>query len=61
VLIAKMESNYSAQLELCLLNWGSTLAYSSTLAVLVLLPSVCTVVFTSSAIFAAMNKPEEAN
>ena len=59
VLIAKMEANYSAQLELCLLNWTSTMAYSTTLAVLVLVPSMCTVAFTSSAIFAAMNKPEE--
>lgn len=59
ILIAKMEANYSAQLELCLLNWSSTMAYSTTLAVLVLLPSVCTVAFTSSAIFSAMNKPDE--
>ncbi|KAL3093136.1 hypothetical protein niasHT_022586 [Heterodera trifolii] len=59
ILIAKMESKYSPQLELCLLNWTSTMAYSVTLAVLVLVPSLCTMAFTSAAIIAAVNKPDE--
>uniref|UniRef100_A0A183C4W1 ubiquitinyl hydrolase 1 n=1 Tax=Globodera pallida TaxID=36090 RepID=A0A183C4W1_GLOPA len=59
ILIAKMESKYSPELELCLLNWTSTMAYSVTLGVLVLVPSLCTVAFTSTAIITAMNKPDE--
>uniref|UniRef100_A0A914I8L4 Ubiquitin carboxyl-terminal hydrolase n=1 Tax=Globodera rostochiensis TaxID=31243 RepID=A0A914I8L4_GLORO len=59
ILIAKMESKYSPELELCLLNWTSTMAYSVTLGVLVLVPSLCTVAFTSAAIIAAINKPDE--
>lgn len=73
--------NYSPDLELCILNWQSTIAYSITLAVLVsfiwlfasnfpnsllislifkvLLPSVCTIAFTSAAVFSAIRRPEE--
>uniref|UniRef100_A0A914CYP5 G-protein coupled receptors family 1 profile domain-containing protein n=2 Tax=Acrobeloides nanus TaxID=290746 RepID=A0A914CYP5_9BILA len=59
ILIAKMEVNYYRDFELCILNWSSTMAYSVTLAVLVLLPSICTILFTSTSIITALQKTEE--
>lgn len=59
VIVAKMEANYYQEFEFCVLNWGSAAAYSITLLVLVLVPSLCTVFFTACAIFSAMQKPDE--
>uniref|UniRef100_A0A7E4UWV0 G_PROTEIN_RECEP_F1_2 domain-containing protein n=1 Tax=Panagrellus redivivus TaxID=6233 RepID=A0A7E4UWV0_PANRE len=59
VVITKMEVNYHAELELCVLNWSSTVAYSLTLAVLVIGPSLCTIIFTSASVFSALQRPEE--
>ncbi|MFH4975683.1 hypothetical protein AB6A40_002392 [Gnathostoma spinigerum] len=53
-----MQVSYHQPAELCLLDWSATSAYSITLAVLVLLPSSCTIIFTSFAILSAMRNPE---
>lgn len=58
-IVAKMEANYYHEFEFCVLNWSSAKAYSMTLATLVLLPSLCTIIFTTIAIFLALRKPEE--
>ncbi|KAI6191631.1 Dopamine/Ecdysteroid receptor [Aphelenchoides bicaudatus] len=57
--LTKMEANYYNEFELCVLNWSSATAYSITLAVLVIVPSLCTIIFTTVSIFLAMRKPEE--
>jgi hypothetical protein len=60
IIIAKMQVDYHHELELCVLNLSSTtLPYSITLAVLVLLPSALTVLFTSISIGCALRKPSE--
>ncbi|CAD5228396.1 unnamed protein product [Bursaphelenchus okinawaensis] len=59
VIVAKMEANYYQEFEFCVLNWSSAAAYSITLLVLVLVPSVGTMLFTACSIFSAMKKPEE--
>ncbi|KAI6205400.1 G-PROTEIN-RECEP-F1-2 domain-containing protein [Aphelenchoides besseyi] len=59
VIVAKMEANYYHEYEFCVLNWTSAAAYSVTLAVLVVVPSLCTIIFTTVAIFSAIRKPDE--
>ncbi|CAD5235419.1 unnamed protein product [Bursaphelenchus xylophilus] len=59
VIVAKMEANYYHEFEFCVLNWSSAAAYSITLLVLVLVPSVGTILFTACSIFSAMKRPEE--
>ncbi|KAI6244115.1 G-PROTEIN-RECEP-F1-2 domain-containing protein [Aphelenchoides fujianensis] len=59
VIVAKMEANYYQEYEFCVLNWSSAAAYSITLSVLVLVPSLCTIVFTTGAIISAIRKPAE--
>uniref|UniRef100_A0AC34FPR4 G-protein coupled receptors family 1 profile domain-containing protein n=1 Tax=Panagrolaimus sp. ES5 TaxID=591445 RepID=A0AC34FPR4_9BILA len=59
IIITKMEVIYHPEFELCVLNWSSAVAYSITLAVLVIGPSLCTIIFTASSVFRALQKPEE--
>ncbi|KAI6209503.1 hypothetical protein M3Y96_00228100 [Aphelenchoides besseyi] len=53
------QANYYHEYEFCVLNWTSAAAYSVTLAVLVVVPSLCTIIFTTVAIFSAIRKPNE--
>jgi hypothetical protein len=51
---------YSPDLELCMLNWASsTMAYSATIAFLVAVPTLCTIVFASVSIVLLLNRPDE--
>ncbi|EJW76472.1 hypothetical protein WUBG_12618 [Wuchereria bancrofti] len=49
-----MKVSYYHAAELCLLDWSATTAYSVTLALLILVPSTCSILFTYCSIFWAM-------
>ncbi|KAI1724153.1 7 transmembrane receptor (rhodopsin family) domain-containing protein [Ditylenchus destructor] len=59
IIVSQMEVNYYSEFELCVLDWKSALAYSITLSVLVLVPSVLTVCFTVFSVWSSQRKPEE--
>ncbi|VDK52548.1 unnamed protein product [Anisakis simplex] len=58
IVVARMQVSYYQAAELCLLDWSATAAYSLTLAVLIVFPSLSAILFTYCAIFSAMRNTE---
>ncbi|GMR29898.1 hypothetical protein PMAYCL1PPCAC_00093, partial [Pristionchus mayeri] len=59
IVFAQMQVEYEQDLELCILNWSATSAYSSTLLVLVFVPTLVTVFNTGYKVIRAMRNPHE--
>lgn len=52
----KKEANFDKETFICMLDWGTTYAYTATLAILVLGPSVISIVYNYSYIFSMKRK-----
>uniref|UniRef100_A0A182JDQ9 G-protein coupled receptors family 1 profile domain-containing protein n=1 Tax=Anopheles atroparvus TaxID=41427 RepID=A0A182JDQ9_ANOAO len=55
-LLGYNKANYSKETNICMLEWGNMAAYSATLAILVLGPSVISIVYNYGYIFTMMRK-----
>ncbi|GMT32471.1 hypothetical protein PFISCL1PPCAC_23768, partial [Pristionchus fissidentatus] len=59
IVFAQMQVQFQSELELCVLNWSATSAYSSTLLILVFVPTLVTVFNTGYKVIRAMRNPHE--